>query len=102
MKILLDHVIKENGEKRKFGCLPETCCNYPLRLGVLTSGSFSERMISAANLLVDAHRLHLNDGMIDKFIVFHVNKKFMDRIRSKNAISAMHFEKIESNKRSKF
>ena len=25
MKILLDHVIKESEEERKFGCLPEMC-----------------------------------------------------------------------------
>ena len=84
MKILLDHVIKESGDERKFGFLPEMCCNSPVQLGVLTSEIFPEIMISADNLLVDTHRLHLNDDMIDKLVVLCVNKKFMDRVRIKN------------------
>ena len=40
------------------------CCNSAVQLGALTSESFSERMISAAILLVDTYRLHLNDEMI--------------------------------------
>ena len=102
VKNLQDHVIKESEEERKFGFLPETCCNFPLQLGALISESFSERMISAANLLVDTHRLHLNNEMSDKLIALRTKKKFIDRIRSKNAISAMQFEKIESNKRLNF
>ena len=68
MKVLLDHLMQESGEERKFGHLPEMCCNSPCQLGALTSDSFSERMISVANLLFDTCRLHLNDEMIDKMI----------------------------------
>ena len=64
MKTLQDHMIKESGDERKFGCLPKMCCNSPLQLGALTSENFSERIISVANLLVNAHRLHLNDNMM--------------------------------------
>ena len=78
MKTLLDRMIKESGEECKFGYLPEMCCNSPVQLGALTSENFSERMISAANLLVDTHRLHLNDDMIDKIIFLRMNKKFID------------------------
>ena len=101
MKTLQDHMIKESGEERKFGFLPEMCRNSPLQLGVLISESFSEMIISAANLLVDIHQLHLKHQMIDKIISLRVNKKFVDIIRSKNTISVMQFEKIESNKRAK-
>ena len=101
MKTLLDRMIKESREECKFGVLPEMWCNSPLQLGVFTSESFSERMISAANLLVDTHQLHSNDEMVDKLIALRVNKKFIYRIRSKNAISAMQFETIESNERAK-
>ena len=82
MKILLDHLIQESREER-FGCLPEICCNYPFKLGVLISESFSERIISTANPLVDIHRLHLNDDMIDKIIVLRMSKRFMERVRIK-------------------
>ena len=84
VKIILDRLIKESGEERKFGYLPEMCYNSPVQLGALTSKSFSKRMASAANLLVDAHRLHLNDKMIDELIALCMDKKFMDRIRSNN------------------
>ena len=40
VKILIDHVIKESGEERKFGCLPVVCRNPPVQLRALTSESF--------------------------------------------------------------
>ena len=55
MKVLMDHYIEEIVRERKFGYLPEMCCDSPCQLGVLTSESFSERMISVANLLADTH-----------------------------------------------
>ena len=82
VKMFIDHVIKESGEERKFGCLPVVGYNPPAQLGALNSESFSKRMISAANLLVHAHRLHLNDDVIDKLIVLHMDRKLIDRIRS--------------------
>ena len=66
MKILLGHLIQESEEEHQFGHLPETCCDSPCQLGVLTSESFSKKMISVANLLADTHRIYLNDDMIDK------------------------------------
>ena len=77
------------------------CCNSPLQLGALTSESFSERIVSVANLLVDDHRLHSNDEMINKLIALRMDKKFMNRIHSKNSISTMQFDNIESNERPK-
>ena len=40
MKVLLDHIINESEDERKFGCLPDLCCNSPCQLGILTSESF--------------------------------------------------------------
>ena len=56
-------------------------------------GKFSERMASAANLLVDTHRLHLNDGMIDYLIVLKMSKKLMKRVRTKTFFSSVAFSK---------
>ena len=89
MKIILDHLIQERGEKHQFGNSPETCCNSPCQHSALTSVSFSERMISAANLLIDTHQLHLNYYMIDKLTVLRVNKRFMEIVRSKKKYSVM-------------
>ena len=91
MKILLDHLIRESGEERQFGRLPGMCCDSPCQLGALTSECFSKRMISTANLIVDTHRLRLNDDMIDKLIVLRMNKRFMERVRSKNVFSSAMF-----------
>ena len=98
MKLLLDHAMKESEEEHQFGYLPEMCCNSPVQLGALTSESFSKRMIITANLIVDTHRLCLNNDMINTLIVLRMNKKFMDRVRSKNILSSMMFDNIESNK----
>ena len=51
----MEHLMEENREHRKFACLPDVCSNSPSQLGALTHESFSERMISAANILVDTH-----------------------------------------------
>ena len=77
------------------------CTKYPVQLGALTSESFSERMISCANLLVDAHRLKFGDDVIDKLIVLRMNKKFMDRMRSKTTFATMTFETMDANERIK-
>ena len=100
-KILLDHMTEVSGEERRFGCLLETCSNSPVQLGALTSESFSERMMSAANLLVHTHRLRFGDDMIDKLIALRMNKKFMDKICSKNVFSTIQFENMDTNKRIK-
>ena len=68
MQILMDHSIEESGEHRKCGYLPDVCCNSPCQIGELASDFFSERMISAANLLVDTYRIRLGHAHIDKLI----------------------------------
>ena len=75
-------------------CVPNLLCN-----GALTSDSFSERMISNANLLVDPHRLKFGDEMIDKLVVLRMNKKFMDRLRITKAHATMNFDNADSTSR---
>ena len=94
-------MIEESGSERKFGCLPEMCTKSPVQLGALTSESFSERMISNANLLVDPHRLKFGEDMIDKLAVLHINKKFVDRLRNDKAHATMNFENVDSTARNK-
>ena len=54
-------------------------------------------MASAANLLVDTHWLHLNDEMTDKMIFLRVNKRLMERVRTKKAFSSVMFGNILSD-----
>ena len=53
------------------------------------AGNFSERMISAANLLVTTHRLHLDHDHIDKMVVLRMNKRFMEGVRRKEAFTSI-------------
>ena len=99
MKKLLDHMTEVSGEERRFGCLPEMCSNSLVQLGALTLESFSERMMSANNLLIDVHRLHFGDDMISKLIVLRMSKKFMDIIRNETVFSTMQFKNMDANKR---
>ena len=73
----------------------------PVQLGALTLESFSERMTSCANLLVDAHRLKFGDDMIDKLVLLRMNKKFMDRMRCKTTFATMAFDTMGTNERRK-
>ena len=70
INVLLGHFIQESAQKRQFRYLPETYCNSPCQLSVLTSQSLCKIMISAANLLVDTHQLHFNDEMIATMIFY--------------------------------
>lgn len=69
--------------------------------GALTSESFPERMISCANLLVDTHRLVFGDNVIDKLVVLHMNKKFIDIMRGKTTFATIAFDAMDANKRIK-
>ena len=40
MRVLIDKMIKESGDERRFGHLPEMCTKSPAQLGALTSESF--------------------------------------------------------------
>ena len=69
MKTLMDHLMEESGKHRKFRYLPNACSNSLFKLGTLASESFSKRMISATNLLVDYHRLYFDHDKINKMAV---------------------------------
>ena len=55
--------------------------NFLCQIGALMSESFSERMISAVNLLVDDNRIRLGHDFIDDLIVSRMSKRFMERAR---------------------
>ena len=94
VKKLMEHVVEKNGDDRVFGHLPDMCKNLPCQLGALTSESFSERMISAANLLVTTHRLHLDHDTVDKMVVLRMNERFMDGMRRKEAFTSIRFKDV--------
>ena len=53
-------------------------------------------MTSAANLLVDTHRLLLDDEHMDKMIFLRMSKRLMERFRTKKAFSLVMFSDILS------
>ena len=101
VKLVLEYVTKLSGSGQKFRHLPEMCTKSSVRLGDLNSESFSERMTSSANLLVNTHHLKFGDSVIDKLTLLRMNKKIMDRMRSKATFSTMTFETMDANKRIK-
>ena len=76
-KILMEHLMEENGEHRKFEHLPDMCSNYLFHLGTLELESFSEQKISAANTLVETHRIRLDHDDIDNAVVLRASKRLM-------------------------
>ena len=55
-------------------------------------------MISTANLLVDVHRIRLEQDRIDKMIVLRMSKRFVERARCKEAFPSVMFYYVISNK----
>ena len=90
-------MIQESGQENQFGYLLEMYSNPLCQLGVLTSDSFSERMTSASNVLVDTYWLHLHDEMTDKMILLCVSKRFMEIVRTKKYFSSEIFSSILSD-----
>ena len=97
MKTLMKHSMEENGEHRKFGCLPDVLSNSPCQLGALVSKSFSERTISVVNLLVHAHRARLDHDNIDNMVILHMSKKPIERVRQKADFTSIVFHDVLSN-----
>ena len=73
--MLAEHLQQMSGECVKFGYLPDMRSNYPYHLGFLALESFSKRIISAVNLLVDAHRALLDHDNIDNMVVLKKEQK---------------------------
>ena len=48
-------------------------------------------MISEESLLVDAHRIRLDQDNIDKMIALCVSKRFIERVRRKEAFISIMF-----------
>ena len=91
MKSLVENFVEESGECRKCGRVLDECSNSPCQLGALISGSFSERTISSANLLVDAYCACLDHDDIGKMVVLRVSKRLTETARRKEAFTSVVF-----------
>ena len=91
MKMLMNHLIEENREHRKFGYLPSVHKNCSCQLGTIASESFSERVLSAENLLADTHHTRLDHDNVDKMDVLWVSKRLMERVRREEALTSISF-----------
>ena len=79
-----------------FFCLPIMCKNSHFKLGTLTSESFSERMISAENILLDKNLLRVYHASVDNMVVLRINKRLMERARYKYALSLIELQDVLS------
>ena len=69
----------------------------PCQLGALASECFSQRMISAANLLVDLNCISLDHDNIDGVVVLLMSNRLMERVRIKDTFACIMFHDVLSN-----
>ena len=91
MKTLIERRIEENGEHRKVGYLPDMCRNSTSHLDALASESFSERVISAVNLLVYFHHIHLDHDDADKMVTMRMSERIINRVQLEEMITSISF-----------
>ena len=82
-------------------CLPDVYINYPCQPGSSISESFSERMISADNLLINTHRARLDHKIIDKMTFLCMSKRFMERARLKEDFASIMLHDALSDEHTK-
>lgn len=69
----------------KCGLLPLMAVASPYTIGALNAESFSERVISAANLIMDEGNTALSDDELEMMVILRIDREFMKFMRSKYA-----------------
>ena len=69
----------------KYGLIPTMAVASTYTIGSLNGESFSERVISAANLVLDEGNTALNDEELEMMVILRIDRKFMQFMRAKYA-----------------
>ena len=86
MKVLMKEAERLSAsQNNKFKLLPLMAKCSKFQLGALVSQSFAERMNSAGKHIVTDNRTQLDQDMIDKLVILHMNKRFMEYSRQECA-----------------
>ena len=84
MKPLMDKIALYNQKNGNcFGYLPLMACSSECQLGALNSQSFSERVNSGANLVVNKLALKTDPEFVDMLVTLRANEPFMNFIQEK-------------------
>ena len=78
-------VYKKLIDSGKYGLIPLMAVASPYTIGALNGESFSERVISAANLVLDEGNTALNDEELEMMVILRIDRKFMQFMRAKYA-----------------
>ena len=82
LKPLMDHLQAVNKSRKNcFGYLPLMASSSKCQLGALNAQSFSERINSAANLIVTKDKMQLDPVLVDKLVTLRMNQGFMKFVR---------------------
>ena len=73
----------------QYGLLPRMAVASKYTVGAQNAKSFSERVISAANLVMDDGSTALCDECLEMLVVLRINRKFMECMRTNHA-GALH------------
>ena len=79
--VIFKWFIKQDPDQEKYGYLPQMATHSYLGCGSLQSSSFSERVNSAANLVLTKGNTLLSDEETNMCAVLHINKPFIDFCR---------------------
>ena len=74
--------------REQWGFLPLMACASKGQIGSLQAESFCERVISAANLVLDEGNCQFSDHMIEMLVILRINRKFMEFMRKHHNDSA--------------
>ena len=89
MKTLMERLMEDNGEHINFGCVTDVRSDSSFQPGVLTSKSFSKRIVIIENLLVETHSARLYHDNIDKLVALCMSKRFMEIALRKEAFNSI-------------
>ena len=98
MKPLMDKIALYNQKNGNcFGYLPLMACSSECQLSALNSQSFSERVNSGANLVVNKLALKTDPEFVDMLVTLRANEPFMNFIKENKYKDYLnHFADIEA------
>ena len=82
MGIFYNKIIKSDANRKIYGYIPAmaSCCH--AEIGALNAESFCERVLSAANLVVNEGNTLLSSDEVEMLGVLRINRTFMEKMRA--------------------
>ena len=89
---LYKKIMLNDPERKRYGFIPLMASCSRGELGALNAESFSERMLSCANDVMDEGNTLLSDAEVEMLVLLRMNREFMEYMRENyNHISKEQF-----------